>query len=194
MQPINPQKTFAASSTEIASRLKLAIQHEDDLLLAGVAYLAGNPNGSEAQFVQWANTVQAMPRYPELLDFGNAVIVPASDLAAFSVWAQAHPSVPLGANGTFEVEPPGRRAYYCLGTVDNARNMQVGAPADRISVQLGLDRPSFRLEILALVRTLPSRLGKRQNSEFPFRTIAAVSSQRRSRGVVRRSWMVRSID
>ena len=116
----------------------MAIEREDDLILSGAAYLAANPTGSEAQFVQWSRSVEAMKRYPELNDFGNAVIVPASDLATFAAWARVHPSAPLGPNGTFNVDPPGPRAYYCFGTVDNARSAEVGAPAGQDFCATGL--------------------------------------------------------
>ena len=129
---------FKTASGEVASTLQLAIGRENDLILSGAAYLAANPKGSEAQFVQWSHSVEAMKQYPELNDFGNAIIVPASDLATFAVWARVHPSAPLGPNGTFEVDPPGPRAYYCLGTVDNARNAQVGAPAGQDFCATGL--------------------------------------------------------
>jgi diguanylate cyclase (GGDEF)-like protein len=119
---------FVAASADIASTLNLAILHEDDLIVSGAAYLSGNPDGSNAQFLRWANSVQALSRYPELQDFGNAVIVPASQLKAFAARAQAHPWAPLGPNGTFQVVPPGRRASYCFGTVGQVRNAKVGAP------------------------------------------------------------------
>ena len=132
------RRAFTTASGEVTSTLQLAIERENDLILSGAAYLAANPNGSEAQFRQWSDAVEAMRGYPELNDFGNAVIVPAADLATFAAWAQAHPSAPLGPNGTFVVEPPGPRSYYCLGTVDNARNVQVGAPAGEDFCATGL--------------------------------------------------------
>ncbi len=122
-------RAFVASSAEIASTLKLAIQHDDDLIVSGAAYLAGNPSGSNAEFLRWANTVQALARYPELQDFGNAVIVPHSELKAFAARVAADPSGALGPNGTFVVTPPGERAYYCFATVGQVRSTEVGTPA-----------------------------------------------------------------
>ncbi len=122
------QRTFAAASADIAATLKLAILREDDLNVSGAAYLSANPNSSNAEFLQWANSMRALPRYPELQDFGNAVIVPAADLAAFTARAEADPSVPLGPTGKFVVDPPGRRASYCFATVGQVRNAEVGTP------------------------------------------------------------------
>ncbi|MET4096819.1 signal transduction histidine kinase [Arthrobacter sp. UYCu712] len=127
----NAQKSrtaFESSSDEIASTLQLAVQHEDDLSLSGAAYLAGNPDGSNAQFLQWSDSIRALERYPELHDYGNAVFVPAEALAAFAEQAQADPWASLTSTGKFQVDPPGDRAYYCLGTVGRVRSAQTGAP------------------------------------------------------------------
>ncbi len=123
-------RAFVASSTAIASRLKLAIQHDDDLIVSGAAYLAGNPNGSNAEFLRWANSVQALERYPELQDFGNAVIVHHSDLKAF---AGPRRNRSIGCVGpernTRRRTSRQARVYYCLATVGQVRNTDVGTPA-----------------------------------------------------------------
>jgi diguanylate cyclase (GGDEF)-like protein len=134
-------RAFVASSAEIASALKLAIQHDDDLIVSGAAYLAGNPDGSNAEFLRWANTVQALARYPELQDFGHAMIVPHADLKTFAARVTADPSGVLGPNGTFVVAPPGDRAYYCFATVGQARNTDVGTPAGYDFCGAGLGPP-----------------------------------------------------
>jgi CHASE1-domain containing sensor protein len=74
------RQAFAESSTEIASTLKLAIQHEQDLIVSAAGFVMGNPNATEQQFVGWADSVRALERYPELFGFGESVIVPASRL------------------------------------------------------------------------------------------------------------------
>lgn len=127
----NAQKSrtaFESSSDEIASTLQLAVQHEDDLSLSGAAYLAGNPDGSNADFLQWSDTIRALERYPELHDYGNAVLVQADGLAAFAERAQADPWASRASAGKFQVDPPGPREYYCLGTVGRVRSAQTGPP------------------------------------------------------------------
>jgi len=47
-------------------------------------FLVANPAASNAQFVQWAKSVHAMARFPELASIGYSVIVPAADLPAFA--------------------------------------------------------------------------------------------------------------
>jgi hypothetical protein len=48
--------SFGASSAEIASTLQLAIQHEQDLVVSAAAFVIGNPDGTETEFVRWADS------------------------------------------------------------------------------------------------------------------------------------------
>ena len=112
---------FATSSAEVASTLKLAIQHEQDLIVSAAGFVVGNPDATEAQFVRWADSVRALQRYPELNGFGESVIVPASQLKAFAARAVAAPSALLAPGGTFQVVPPGKRAFYCFSRVSQSR-------------------------------------------------------------------------
>ena len=123
------QKAFAASSSDIASTLQLAIQHEQDLIVSASGFVAGNPSASNAEFVKWANSVDALGRYPELVGIGHSVIVPAAALPAFAAQAVTDPAGPLAANGTFEVVPPGNRPYYCLSIGALSRSAQAAFPA-----------------------------------------------------------------
>lgn len=134
---------FESSSAEVVSALQSAIQHEEDLILSGAAYLAGNPEGSNAEFVQWSESIQALKRYPELHDFGNALIVPASELGAFAARAEADPWAALGPSGKFQVEPAGSREFYCLGSVGQVRDEEVGAPAGQDYCATGLGPALF---------------------------------------------------
>jgi len=129
-QTASARRAFAVSSDGIASNLQLAIQHDDDLILSGAAFVfADNAHVSNAEFVQWAKNLRVLDRYPELQDFGDAVIVPDSRLAAFAARAVADPWAPLGPGGTFQVVPAGHRSFYCFGRVGMVRNATVGAPA-----------------------------------------------------------------
>ncbi|NNN09450.1 MAG: hypothetical protein HKL85_09705 [Acidimicrobiaceae bacterium] len=58
------RQAFTTSSSQIASTLQLAIQHENDLVVSAGAFVTGNPSTSQAQFVQWVTSVQALKRYP----------------------------------------------------------------------------------------------------------------------------------
>jgi diguanylate cyclase len=123
------RRAFNTSSAQVASTLQLAIQHEDDLNLAAAAFFAGNPNATNADFRQWAGTVLAFERYPELQEIGVRVIVPASELAAFSTHVTQDPAGRQAQQATFEVVPAGARPFYCLAQVEEARTAGEGPAA-----------------------------------------------------------------
>ena len=54
--------------------------------------------------------------------------MPASGLKAFAAQAVANPSAPLSAAGTFQVTPPGQRAFYCFSRLGQNRQAE-GPPA-----------------------------------------------------------------
>jgi diguanylate cyclase (GGDEF)-like protein len=115
---------FRSSAVDLASTLKLAIQHEQDLVVSGGAYIGGNPDGSQAQFLAWATAIRALARYPELQGLGFVVVVPAAKLPEFAA-AHARPGA------YFSVFPPGKRPFYCLG--------QVGVARGALSTVVGVD-------------------------------------------------------
>jgi CHASE1-domain containing sensor protein len=108
------RETIMSSSAEAASTLRLAIQHEQDLVLSAGAYLTDNPRSSNSEFRRWTSSVRALQRYPELSSIGVLEIVPASRLAAFAAAARRDPAGSLPAGGVFRVVPAGARAFYCF--------------------------------------------------------------------------------
>src|SRR5438105_9525367 len=142
---------FHLASAEIASSLKQAIQHEEDLVVGASAFVRGNPNASPADFDRWSESVYAMQRYPELQNIGLVELVPASRLPPFGCGLAANPLRPLGPQsvgprGTFQILPPGKRPYYCFAVAGLARSAATYLPAGldycALSPQLILDRES----------------------------------------------------
>jgi diguanylate cyclase (GGDEF)-like protein len=103
--------------------LQLTIQHEQDLIISTSAFVAGNPSASNLEFQQWMTSVQAFARYPELLEVGQAIIVPNSQLSAFAQRAEADPTGSLGAGTAFSVVPSGVRPYYCFAATEALRDL-----------------------------------------------------------------------
>jgi diguanylate cyclase (GGDEF)-like protein len=105
---------FRSSAAQVASSLKLAIQHEQDLMTSASAFVATNPGLTSVGFRAWATAERALARYPEVLGLGEAVVVPQSGLAAFA--AEAERDSPSGPSGkrAFTVVPAGRRPFYCF--------------------------------------------------------------------------------
>jgi diguanylate cyclase (GGDEF)-like protein len=125
---------FHLSSAEIASTLKLALQHEEDLVISASAVVAGNPQASAAGFDRWAESVHAMQRYPELQNIGLVELVPAPALPAFRARMAAHPLRPLspsflGPKEAFQVFPAGPRPYYCFAVAGLSRSVASYLPA-----------------------------------------------------------------
>jgi diguanylate cyclase (GGDEF)-like protein len=126
--------SFHLASAEIASTLKLAIQHEEDLVVSASAFVTGNPGASPADFDRWAQSVQAMQRYPELENLGLVTLVPAARLRAFEGRMAADPLRPLGPSvlgpkENYRVLPAGKRPYYCLAVAGLAKTAATYLPA-----------------------------------------------------------------
>jgi diguanylate cyclase (GGDEF)-like protein len=119
---------LALSSVEIAATLRLAIQREEDLAVTAAGFFLNTPTPSNEDFVSWANELQVMKRYPELLGWGEVVMVTAAQLQAYAAAAATDPAGVV-AGGAFELVPPGERDFYCLFLVGQSRSTEVGAPA-----------------------------------------------------------------
>jgi diguanylate cyclase (GGDEF)-like protein len=140
---------FHLASTQIASSLKLSIQHEEDLVVSASAFFTSNPDASPADFDRWMEAVRGMERFPELQNIGLVVLVRQRGLAAFKARIATNPVRPLGPQstgpaGALEVVPPGRRPFYCLATAGMTRSLVTYLPAGMdyctLSPQLMLDR------------------------------------------------------
>ena len=89
------RQAFPRTSAGIASTLKLAIQHEEDLMISASTFFAGNPKASAAAFDTWVKWAQALRRYPELEKLGLVALVRAPELAAFEARITGHAVKPL---------------------------------------------------------------------------------------------------
>jgi diguanylate cyclase (GGDEF)-like protein len=72
------------SAAQIATGVRAAIQHEEDLTLTASAFFADHPNASAAEFHAWAKWVKASHRYPELAELRLVTPVSAAGLAGFA--------------------------------------------------------------------------------------------------------------
>jgi diguanylate cyclase (GGDEF)-like protein len=189
-------RASAAVSAEVTSSLQLEIQHEDDLLLAGDAYLAGNPGVSESAFRRWSAALETLARYPELLGLNNAVIVRESSLTSFSKWADAHPWSPFGDPSRLVVSPPGIRPSYCLSTVGELRNATFGPTSgyDFCSTGLGpallMARDTGRATYAPFRFTGSIELG----IAIPYFRGGRVPPTTASRRILFRGWFVMSVN
>ena len=125
----NARDAFVAASDGIASTLKLALQHEQDLATAAGAVATDNSALSRHGFITWTNSIRAFQRYPELQSIYELTMVRPSSLSTFEAVQTADPSGPLGTNGVFTVSPAGSRPYYCLVAATQSRTAAPSLPA-----------------------------------------------------------------
>jgi hypothetical protein len=109
-------KALVSSSVEVAAALRLAIQHEQDLIISTESFIVGNLSPSQSQFTRWAHEVGVLTRYPELFDLLVVQYVPASQLAAYAERTSTDRSAP------FTVLPPGKEPFYCFASVGVERS------------------------------------------------------------------------
>ena len=123
------RRAFVQASNQIVATLRLAINHEDDLVVAAAAFDLDNPNLSNATFARWTSVIGAFERYPELSGMGILTFVPLSRLHAFEVHAREYLPGLLGPNRSFAILPPGVRPYYCFVTESVSRETAIHSNA-----------------------------------------------------------------
>jgi diguanylate cyclase (GGDEF)-like protein len=127
------------ASSQIASTLRLAQQHEEDFALSASTFFAGHPRASRGEFEAWAKWGDGLLRFPELQKLSLVALVSAGELPAFGARVTGHPVPPavpvlttpsLGVGGTrfgtrplrtttptveyLHVVPSGKRQQYCF--------------------------------------------------------------------------------
>jgi diguanylate cyclase (GGDEF)-like protein len=153
-------QAFLANAAEIASTLRLALLHEQDLTIAAGAFLTANPDITQTQFLAWVRSERAFTRFPELQTISELQLITPAELPAFAARQEADPNGTLSPDGTFKVTPPGVRPSYCLSSVGEARHPNAALPSglDYCKTVLGTElvqsRASGRDEYL------PYKLGK----------------------------------
>ena len=108
------QRALAATSADVTARLRLAIQHEEDLVGEHECLHRQQPAHLERQVQRVGarrSSGGAVPRDPRL---GKVLIVPRSQLASYAARAIKDPAGPLAPGGSFQVIPSGKRPFYCF--------------------------------------------------------------------------------
>ncbi|MEQ8718311.1 MAG: EAL domain-containing protein [Acidimicrobiales bacterium] len=126
---------FDASSTEIAATLAAAVEDEADLAVNAAAYIVGNPDTTNDEFVAWTENIRLIDRYPQLRSILFATMVPADELDGFlrDVTAPLSPT----ATGAPQVVPGGERDLYCLTVAKKATGTALPAGMDFCATALG---------------------------------------------------------
>ncbi|MHB8690764.1 MAG: putative bifunctional diguanylate cyclase/phosphodiesterase [Solirubrobacteraceae bacterium] len=135
---------FKLAAAEVASTLKLGIQHEEDLLLSAGAFLRHAPQVDAGSLQSWYADMQAAQRYPETIGVAKVVLVPRAGLRAWAAQALIRARQVHSSTHTFQLYPPGNRPYYCFISVSVSRlaGGQLGLDACQLAPLLYHSRDS----------------------------------------------------
>jgi diguanylate cyclase (GGDEF)-like protein len=90
------RRTFQRTSTTIAAALKLAIRHEEQLVVSASTFFVDHPHATLAEFAAWTNWARTTRRYPELRQLTLIALVQAPELSAFGAQTAGH-ATPSGS-------------------------------------------------------------------------------------------------
>jgi len=159
------------TSADIASTLKLAIQHQEDFAIGATTFFAGNPKASPAEFEAWARYGDGFHRYPELAKLTLVTLVRAPELPAFEAKLTGRPLKPLptrrtlkglrvqsapAGGGSLRIVPSGKRPVYCFAIAGLPRSAAKYTPP-------GLD----------LCAVTPGLLSSRDSGQSIYTTVSA---------------------
>ena len=108
------RRAFELNAFEMASALRAAIQHEQDLVISTGAVVAANPDITTEELDAWLDDIDARTRYPELVGMAALRVVDHDALDEFVTRVGADPGMTLGPGGELDLVPPGPRPSYCL--------------------------------------------------------------------------------
>jgi diguanylate cyclase (GGDEF)-like protein len=91
------RRTFQRTSTTIAAALKLAIRHEEQLVVSASTFFVDHPHATLAEFAAWTNWARTTRRYPELQQLTLIALVQAPELSAFGAQTASH-ATPSGSS------------------------------------------------------------------------------------------------
>jgi diguanylate cyclase (GGDEF)-like protein len=159
------------TSADIASTLKLAIQHQEDFAIGATTFFAGTPKASPAEFEAWARYGDGFHRYPELSKLSLVALVRAPELPAFEAKLTGRPLKPLptrrtltgprlqsapAGGGSLRIVPSGKRPVYCFAIAGLPRSSARYTP-------LGLD----------LCAVTPGLLSSRDSGHTMYTSVSA---------------------
>ncbi|HEY2282839.1 MAG TPA: bifunctional diguanylate cyclase/phosphodiesterase [Solirubrobacteraceae bacterium] len=131
------RRAFQQTTTSLASTLKLALRHEEQLQVSATTFFASHPDASTAEFQAWLRWARTARRYPELDQLALLTLIRTPELAAFQARLAGHALAvkPLRAgaatpaSGHLAIVPASNHPYYCLAVADLSRSTAVTPPA-----------------------------------------------------------------
>jgi diguanylate cyclase (GGDEF)-like protein len=153
----NARQAFrqSVSSTGIASTVRVATQHEEDLVVGASTFFAANPSATPGEFSAWARWTDALHRYPELARLGFVALVQAQEPVTTGALASTGPALKSLALRSASTEraplravPATRSVSHCSAVAELVRSTGNGSTVARghctLSSQLRSSRDSGR--------------------------------------------------
>ena len=122
------RRAFQQTSTSIASTLRLAIRHEEQLVVSASTFFASHPKASPAESATWVKWARTRRRYPELDALGFLTPAHASPALRLSrdTGLSVYNPVPSGRGGALAIETPVYRGYVTPRSVFGRTAASVG--------------------------------------------------------------------
>lgn len=125
---------LSVTSTGIASAVKVALQREEDLLVAANTFFAGNPKASPAELSSWARGTNALRRYPELQRLGFVALLKTEPALATTTASATRGFGRLTPSSSSRIAglPPlaaAKPSYYCSAVAQLSRSSTGGSAA-----------------------------------------------------------------
>src|SRR6202035_5444044 len=115
----NARQAFrqSVSATGIASTVRVATQHEEDLVVGASTFFAANPSATPGEFSAWARWTDALHRYPELARLGFVSLVQTQEPLSTTALASTGGALKPLALRSASTEHPPLRAVPATRTV-----------------------------------------------------------------------------
>jgi diguanylate cyclase (GGDEF)-like protein len=122
------RRAAAQNATSIASTLKVAIRHEEQLTVSASTYFGSHPKATTAEFAAWVKWARAHSRYPELDALGFLAPTQASPALLISrdTASSIYTTVPSGIGQALAIETPVYRGTITPRSVAGRRAASVG--------------------------------------------------------------------
>jgi diguanylate cyclase (GGDEF)-like protein len=125
---------LSVTSTGIASAVKVALQREEDLLVAANTFFAGSPKASPAELSSWARGTDALRRYPELQRLGFVALLKTEPALAITTTSAARglgQLTPTSSSRIRGLRPVAatKPSYYCSAVAQISRSSAGGSAA-----------------------------------------------------------------
>jgi diguanylate cyclase (GGDEF)-like protein len=122
------RRAFQQTSTSIASTLRIAIRHQEQLVVSASTFFASHPKATHAEFATWVKWARTQRRYPELDALGLLTPAHASPALLLSrdTGLSVYTPVPSASGTALAIETPVYRGYVTPRSVFGRTAASVG--------------------------------------------------------------------